>query len=282
MANREDLVKVFEDTKEWYETDGELKQAVKDAIRGTKIYMEEDMPSIPVAPEKRGKVTVTQHKTLEAAYLLHQVNPDARVMVHNFASATNPGGGVTRGSRAQEECLCRTTTLYPVLNTDNNWEKFYQFHRSRHDQRYTDACIYTPDILAVKTDTDIPQRLPKDQWMRLGVITCAAPNLRAKPGNAMNPTTGDAVHLTDAELLAMHEKRARHLLSVAAANGADILVLGAFGCGAFQNKPEVVAKAYAKVLPDFLRYFQHVEFAVYCPSTTSNRSPDASTTSAPM
>ena len=46
-------------------------------------------------------------------------------------------------------------------------------------------------------------------------------------------------------------KRAIHMLTCAAAKGADILVLGAFGCGAFQNDPEVVARAYNTVLKEF-------------------------------
>ena len=42
------------------------------------------------------------------------------------------------------------------------------------------------------------------------------------------------------------------------------LVLGAFGCGAFKNNPEVVAKAYKEVLKEFDGYFENIEFAIYC------------------
>ena len=48
-------------------------------------------------------------------------------------------------------------------------------------------------------------------------------------------------------------------------------MLGAFGCGAFMNKPEVVAQAYKEVLPEFEGYFKLIEFAVYCgPRDESN------------
>ena len=56
------------------------------------------------------------------------------------------------------------------------------------------------------------------------------------------------------------------MLSIALANHIEILVLGAFGCGAFRNNPHVVAKVYQKILqePEFKNKFQHVAFAVYC------------------
>ena len=48
--------------------------------------------------------------------------------------------------------------------------------------------------------------------------------------------------MNDAELFGYHVKRAIHMFTVAALKGADILVIGAFGCGAFQNNPEVKVK----------------------------------------
>lgn len=63
----------------------------------------------------------------------------------------------------------------------------------------------------------------------------------------------------------LHKKRAHHLLAIAAANGADIVILGAFGCGAFQNPPPIVAEAYKDVLPVFEGAFREIVFAIYCP-----------------
>ncbi|MBD5083791.1 MAG: hypothetical protein HDT33_01660 [Clostridiales bacterium] len=52
----------------------------------------------------------------------------------------------------------------------------------------------------------------------------------------MNPGQGAALKLSDAELLAIHRARGQKILQIAAAHGTDTLILGAFGCGAFQKQ----------------------------------------------
>ena len=52
------------------------------------------------------------------------------------------------------------------------------------------------------------------------------------------------------------------MLVCAAARKADILVLGAFGCGAAHNSPEIVSRAYKVALRLFPGIFKKVEFAV--------------------
>ncbi len=270
MATKEDLIRVFEGTERMYQTDDRLKEAVKSSIEGTRFYPEEKAPAIPTPMYEKTIVTVTKNRTLETAMIYHRKFPEARIAAHNFASETNPGGGVRKGSRAQEEALCRCTTLLPGLETEENKKRFYDFHRQRHDVRYTDACLYTPGIVGFKTDDDLPSLLPEAKWTSVDILTCAAPNLRAMPNNAMNPGRDKAIKMNPENLFMLHKRRARHLLSIAAANGADVLILGAFGCGAFQNPPEIVAEAYHNLLPEFMGQFREIVFAIYCTSRDMN------------
>ena len=85
------------------------------------------------------------------------------------------------------------------------------------------------------------------------VLTCAAPN----PGSALK-FHPKFVTKKDCEN-AMRE-RIKFVLDVAAANKVDVLILGAFGCGAFRNEPEYVAKYFHEFLKN--HHFEKVIFAI--------------------
>ena len=280
---RQRLVDIFEDTQNFYEQNTQLANAVQAAKSATKLYDLEDYPEISESarepakePNKRSadKATqsllkITKHKTFQAAMEVHSSNPTWKIAVLNFASATNPGGGVKTGSSAQEESLCRCSTLYPTLTQDWLWRAYYKKNRDAHDNLHTDACIYSPNIIICKTDEDYPNRMPEKDWVRVDVITCAAPNLRQRPGNLHNPAAGiKAVSVKPEDLYELHLKRAKHIMHIAAAHSVDALILGAFGCGAFANDPNVVARAYKDALTDsrthYGSYFKLIEFAIYC------------------
>lgn len=145
------------------------------------------------------------------------------------------------------------------------WSGFYTPHRMEQNPIHNDDCIYTPEVVVMKTDNRNPIKLPREQWYKVNVITCAAPNLRENPSNKMNPSDGNkAVKVTPKELLEIHEKRLTRILDIALLEGNDVVILGAFGCGAFENNPEIVARAAQNVISNYLNAFRAIEFAVYC------------------
>lgn len=260
--NREERLRVFEDTERTVRTVNRLKNAVAHSNENQKLILETDLVEAGnIDYKEEATIIVSKKRSFEAA----RAYRDKKVCVLNFASATNPGGGVTKGASAQEECLCRISTLYFNLNTKEMWDGFYGPHRAFRNPLHTDDIIYTPEVVVFKTDTDNPVRMKEEDWYNVDVITCAAPNLRNMPSNAYNSGDGDiAVKPTEKELYALHVKRFTKILQAAVANGAEVIILGAFGCGAFGNDPKVVAQAAKDAIAPFLRSFETIEFAVYC------------------
>ena len=262
---------VFRDTERMCRENARLRAAIAASRKGQRLIVEsETVGDVDLNRfETAAEVVVSSKRTFEAAVAYAG---RMRTCAHNFASATNPGGGVVNGSSAQEETLCRCSTLYFNLNVREMWDGFYTPHRMARDPLHNDDIIYTPDVVVFKSDTAYPRTLAETEWKTLDVITCAAPNLRERPSNRMNSGDGDErVEISGQDLQALHERRLRRILEVAAANGAEAVVLGAFGCGAFRNDPKVVAAAAKTVVGDYLRAFRAIEFAVYCrPGDSAN------------
>lgn len=262
-STREERVEIFQDTLAWISADPVLSASVVEAKKNTRVYYEDDYPQFDGNAVREERITVTRDRSYQAAIRLAKENPDKKIAVMNFANAFHAGGGVTRGASAQEECLCRCSTLYPLLYRRSLRDTYYKHHHDLNTSKASDSLIYTDGVIICKTDDDHPKRMTQDDWVKVDVITIAAPDLRTK-SNMYAAIVGNGSFMNNAELFGYHVKRAIHMLTVAASKGADILVLGAFGCGAFQNEPSVVARAYKVALEVFPKVFDKIEFAVYC------------------
>lgn len=266
---REINIEIYQDSMQLCTENETLKNAILTAQKEQQVILETDtINSSDLSYDTPSKVVVASKRSFEAASQYKGMS----VCVHNFASASNPGGGVENGANAQEECLCRCSTLHPCLKTDALRQKFYTPHRKAHDPLHNDDIIYTPNVVVFKSDTASPKRLPEAEWYNVNVITCAAPNLRSNPSNRYNSGDGNTpAKIKDTDLLKLHEKRLRRILDVAHSQGNEVVILGAFGCGAFSNNPEVVALAAKNVIKDYLHKFKIIEFAIcYNPKDDTN------------
>lgn len=250
-------IEIFEDTYHFYQQNPFLRQAVQESL-AKQFFVPANQVLVNDNQTRYSQdalIVLSDKRTFQAAMQYS----DKKVAVLNFASATNPGGGVVGGSYAQEECLCRTSTLYANLTDQGMMRAFYQPHRQQlrsgqMDFTYNDDLIYTPDVVIFKSDTAFPTTLPEHHWQKVDVITCAAPNLNY--GSQM---------ISPDELAQIHENRCRKILAVAQEQNVEVVILGAFGCGAFGNPPEIVAKGMMRAIQDFSKAFQTIEFAIYCP-----------------
>lgn len=240
---------VMVDTKNQYETMPILQAAVRFSIEHQFMMAQEEIIDLPMVRESHTQYFTSARRTFEAA----KVYKGKKTAVLNFAN-NHSVGGAPFSAGAQEESLCRCSTLYPCLEA--MYDKFYKKHIDEYgkgviDKMGSDDLIYTPEVVVFKTDerTDpnIPCMMDQEDWYKVDVITCAAPELRyssRKPQNYEEIIT----------------RRIKKILNVAAREKVEVLILGAWGCGAFGNDIAVVSKAFYALLENY--DFEIVEFAL--------------------
>jgi len=169
-------------------------------------------------------------------YILNKADMSLKTAVLNFSSFTNPGGRYIDGSMAQEEALCHATTLYPVLKSFER--DFYGPHNKMKNRGlYVSEMLYSPGI-----------RFKDNEDVSVDIITMAAPFARAALRN------GVSMSLINETIF----HRLEQVFAVAVASGVDRLVLGAYGCGVFQNDTEWVAKCVKSLTEHYGKYFKEV------------------------
>ena len=215
----------------------------RDAVQAACTAKRTIAPDATLPRAERGaftetRVQVTNETTLGASRRL--VARGLRPLALNFANGVQPGGGFLGGARAQEEVLCRSSALHQTLVDD----PMYREHRKRPQPDSTDWAIYSPDVPVFRMDDGIELPHP---WL-LSFITCAAPYAPV----VGQPQAGDLL-----------QKRIHRVLAIARAFGHAALVLGAWGCGAFENDPYRTATDFRQALEnDFDGVFSDIVFAI--------------------
>ena len=200
------------------------------------------------------EITVINEDCLYAAKDLYDDGYSPAVV--NFASFRVPGGGVRKGSRAQEENICRRTNLFEsIFRFIDTLAKEYglPLEKKQYPLPVNHGAIYSPSISVFRASEDRNYEF-LDETFPIDIITIAA---------LKNPPVDSKGHLTDWAKSITKEK-IRTMLNLAIFWENDSLVLGAFGCGAFANPPEDVAKLFKEVLnePDYKDKFEKIVFAV--------------------
>ena len=187
--------------------------------------------------------------------------------VLNLADAYHACGMYNSGSGAQEESLCRASTLSLTL---------YQYYnkmwagKANVPLRPTPAYpmdihfggIYSPDVTVFRDNGQTGFALREEPY-QTSIISLAALNFR--PGHKTNNLeycSADGGFTPEGKQV-MFDK-IRTIYRIALLNGHDSLVLGAFGCGVFQLKPELVAQYFKQILDEeeFRGKFHTIVFAM--------------------
>lgn len=221
---REYLITVYQDTK--------LKSQLFDVPKSEKIKNSTWKYKDPIGS---GNIIVEPLDTVSA---IAKYVSEGKTAVLNMANAKIKGGGVKKGSMAQEECLFRCSNLFTIP-----------------DELYPiaiDELIYTHQATFIK-NSDYETIWP----MEVDVITIAAPNLnKDHKGNESDE------YLDNEYYLKVMKDKISAMLSAAAENECVNIILGAWGCGAFKNDPNIVAKLFLDELHTERWQFTKVIFAV--------------------
>lgn len=232
----------------FYEVDGDrvsIQSSYQASLNGSRLYSPDEL-EILREDRPRGaapRIQVVDGTTQQVAQSLSEAGP---VVLLNFASARNPGGGFLNGAKAQEEDLCRCSALYPTLRQH---QEYYDANRKQDSLLYTDYMIFSPDVPFFKVSGT--GELLKQPFVA-SVLTAPAPNTRPYLLHS-----GDPVLLEEC-----FERRWRNVFAVAQVRQIPAILLGAWGCGAFGGDPVVASRTAKKALDDFGPAFEKVVFAI--------------------
>mmetsp|Transcript_152800 Transcript_152800/g.266328 ORF Transcript_152800/g.266328 Transcript_152800/m.266328 type:complete len:366 (+) Transcript_152800:67-1164(+) len=187
----------------------------------------------------------------------------------NFANGEHPGGGYRHGATAQEEDLCRQIpTLYTSLNNASKKGLYpygpSTFSSQNHPGRYSDV-LYTPGLTVAREGVEEGYDvLSAEKEATVSLVSAAAPNLRSRKG---------AEH-SDMGLL-YEAVQSIFIAPIMMDAGLSVLILGAWGCGAFGGDPYQIAELFVQAIArdNLGRHYDEVHFAI--PSSSKDRNAEA-------
>ncbi|MDE5947051.1 MAG: TIGR02452 family protein, partial [Oscillospiraceae bacterium] len=162
-----------------------------------------------------------------------------KIIALNFANANIAGGAYIFGGNAQEESLCRASMLYYTIKSQ---KKYYWKNRLHILPDYTDNMIYSKNVPVIRYDSGEVLENP---------VVC---NFITSP--AVNRTFAKFI-FSDKNIVKKMTARINKIISLAVSKNPDLIVLGAFGCGVFGNRREVVFKIFEnavnRLIPDNIK-----------------------------
>ena len=233
----------------------------------------------PTQPKyKESKIVVIDRDCLEAAEEELR-NGAQKVAVLMFASPLEPGGAMEEGNNGQEEDLCRRSNIFSFM-----WDQSHVMAekilyslvdlKEPHQKNPTfssmtiNRMIHVPQVTVFRSGRKNEYQMLEKPF-EVGMLVSPAldrPTYEKVDGKARYKRTEDEEQLL---------KLIMTQLKVSYDENYDIVVLGAFGCGAFYNPPELIAKFYKEVIDTYFKgAFKKIVFAILDDGVTSVHNPE--------
>ena len=139
-ASKRVRVQIFHETQKVYHK--KFRNIVARSIKDQVVYKDGRLGRLKPPPSRfLADIQVIYGDSFDVARQMMAILPKGLLpCVLNMASDQKPGGGVISGASAQEEELCRRSTLYPALNA---LSKLYPWPT-------LGTCVITPGVLVFR------------------------------------------------------------------------------------------------------------------------------------
>lgn len=221
---REKLIEIYLDTKEVCKN---IKAPVSNKYIGSDVIVD-----IANFPKKTCNIIVEPLDTVSC--LIKYSNKKTAIL--NNASSKRRGGGVEKGSVAQEECLFRCSNLFQIP---------IEMYPIKYDE-----FIYTEDATFVK---DFKYSIIEN--IEVDVITLPAINL-----NMSHIDNPEPIDMKEYEKLC--KAKMEYMFLSALKRGCGNIILAAWGCGVFKNDPNKIATMFKEVTLKYQYLFDNIVFGV--------------------
>lgn len=193
---------------------------------------------------------------------------EEKTCVLNFANAYLPGGGVLKGYTAQEEELCRRSSLHLSLTSEAS-SLFYKKNNECRSLFNDNSLILSPRVLVIKDKNYELLKVP----IEIAVVTMPAPNMVSIQAEAFKNDLfmlfsghTDSLDFTKdirEKIDLVLETKMSRILGCMLEQGYVDVVLGAWGAGAFGHNAYNIAKLFKNVISSrFNGCFRTIVFAV--------------------
>jgi uncharacterized protein (TIGR02452 family) len=214
----------------------------------------EETPSVTV-------IYVDSRDCVDCAIDFISTHPDLhdQTLLLNLANPTKPGGGWQCGAKAQEEQLFRRSNYWQHIATNE-----YDPERSWQYPIPQFGGIFSPKVLFFRHSEENPEEQggPYAFMTTPFTINCLAVAACQWPPLVDDPERNEQVLHPDYEFIT--KKKIQTIFSIAFEMKQTVLILSAFGCGAFQNPPQHIARLFQEVIREsFPHCFHTIIFSVY-------------------
>jgi uncharacterized protein (TIGR02452 family) len=190
-----------------------------------------------------------------------------KVAVLMLASPIEPGGAMEEGNNGQEEDLCRRSTIFGFMYDQARYLattvlynlvdlKGARDTQPSYSSMINNKMIHVPQVTVFRAGKNHNYQL-LEQSFEVGILVSPGLNrpayekIEGKPRYKRKEDKQQLLKLMTTQLKVSYDEN------------YDTVILGAFGCGAFCNPPELIAKYYKKIIDKyFQRAFKKVIFAI--------------------